>query len=403
MRGALKRRKELLNDANRLKKEVEAKVQDFGSKIEAFEVKVKDAEDNLGEVERREKMKAVRRSATGKSGGKLGVLSTMAKSRVDELRASLAKTKNQRDAMLGRVVELQDLLSALQKDYNPNFNDEGVKAAVRGWEDYFARDTDDNWSEAEDRDLEAVLKEDNEENGINWTEFEIDDEPESDVAVLYQLSAYLPPSLKIWLDEKMSSVRQMLVENGLLASKSDAFSAVAESKAVQDARKALSDAQLDLNNARNDLKHHQEDLDKDYGPEGIFRALKDQCVEKDSGEYVYELCFLSQTKQKSKKGGADTVMGNFNGYDFEEADEEVGPDGKGLGRGRRIVMKYENGQHCWNGPSRSTRVILACSEKEEIWKVSESEKCVYRMEVGTAAVCEQRIAGKKEEKGKDEL
>ena len=32
--------------------------------------------------------------------------------------------------------------------------------------------------------------------------------------------------------------------------------------------------------------------------------------------------------------------------------------------------------------------MLACAEKDEIWKIVEEEKCVYRMEVGTPAVCE---------------
>lgn len=30
---------------------------------------------------------------------------------------------------------------------------------------------------------------------------------------------------------------------------------------------------------------------------------------------------------------------------------------------------------------------MACAEKDEIWKIVEEEKCVYRMEVGTPAVC----------------
>ena len=99
-------------------------------------------------------------------------------------------------------------------------------------------------------------------------------------------------------------------------------------------------------------------------------------------------------------------MGNFVSFGIETVDEEVGPDGKGLGKGERITMKYENGGHCWNGPARSTLVILACAEKDEIWKVSESEKCVYRMEVGTAAACRPQDGAsgqplKKE--GKDEL
>jgi protein kinase C substrate 80K-H len=85
-------------------------------------------------------------------------------------------------------------------------------------------------------------------------------------------------------------------------------------------------------------------------------------------------------------------------------DNDVPADGKGLGKGERPVVKYENGQQCWNGPNRSTRVVMACTEKDEIWKISQSGECVYRMEVGTAAVCEANRSGFKEKSsGKDEL
>ncbi|KIX02538.1 uncharacterized protein Z518_08479 [Rhinocladiella mackenziei CBS 650.93] len=408
LRAALKRKSSLATDAARLRREVELRVESLETTLQGLEAKVKEADDNVKEVERREKLKVVRGEASGQGGGQLGVLVSLARSRVDELRGYLEKTRSQRDSMLERVKELEGLLSALKDEHNPNFNDEGVKRAVRGWEDYAARETEDHWSEAEDRDLSAVLQEDSETNGINWEEFEnAPPEPESDVAGLYQLSAYLPESLKLWLDEKVASVRQMLVENGILADLSSQGSSASESKAVQDAKKARSDAERDVRNTENDLKRHREDLDKDYGPEnGIFRALKDTCISRDSGEYEYELCFMAQTKQKPKKGGAHTTMGNFVGFDTEFVDEGVTTDGKGLGTGDRLVMKYENGQHCWNGPSRSTKVILACAEKEEIWKVSESEKCVYRMEVGTAAVCESAGKNKEEQAAggkKDEL
>jgi protein kinase C substrate 80K-H len=47
---------------------------------------------------------------------------------------------------------------------------------------------------------------------------------------------------------------------------------------------------------------------------------------------------------------------------------------------------------------------MACTEKDEIWKISQSGECVYRMEVGTAAVCEANRSGFKEKSsGKDEL
>lgn len=188
------------------------------------------------------------------------------------------------------------------------------------------------------------------------------------------------------------------MENGILAA---AKGSENESKELEDARNALKSAQDGLNDGKNQLTTHSEDLEKDYGADDIFRVLKGQCVSKDSGEYTYELCWLEKTKQKSKKNGAQTIMGNFVSFDKVMVDDEVPADGKGLGSGERVALRYENGQHCWNGPNRSTLVVLACAETDEVWKITEEEKCVYRMEVGTPAVC--GLSEKKGEMLKDEL
>jgi protein kinase C substrate 80K-H len=224
---------------------------------------------------------------------------------------------------------------------------------------------------------------------------------------VYQFEAYLPKSLRDWADQKLRELRQVLVENGILAA-GDKAPTTTESKAVADARSALDLAKSTLIQVSNQLSTAREDLNKDYGPDSIFLALKGKCVSKDSGEYTYELCWLDRTSQKSKKGGGETNMGNFRGLEKVMVDDEIRADGRSLGSGERIAMRYDGGQHCWNGPSRSTLVVLGCSETEEIWKITEEEKCVYRMEVGTAAVCEQE-GGKKVDgqvyakEGKDEL
>ena len=145
-------------------------------------------------------------------------------------------------------------------------------------------------------------------------------------------------------------------------------------------------------------------MDKDYGQDDVFRALQGQCISRKAGEYVYELCWLDRAKQKSKKSGSETGMGNFVQIDSVTVDEDVPPDGKGLGSGVRVALRYENGQHCWNGPNRSTLVVLACAETDELWKIAEEAKCVYKMEVGTPAVC--GIEANEPKKGgaaKDEL
>ena len=173
-----------------------------------------------------------------------------------------------------------------------------------------------------------------------------------------------------------------------------------ESKLVSAAREAFQAVADDVSNKQRELAEKESDLEKDYGPSDIFRALKDKCVSVESGEYEYELCWMAATSQKSKTGHGNTNMGNFASISREIVDEEVPADGKGLGSGERMVLKYENGQGCWNGPNRRTDVWLACAETEEVWRVSESEKCVYRMEVGTPAACEEALEPPRE---KDEL
>jgi protein kinase C substrate 80K-H len=179
-------------------------------------------------------------------------------------------------------------------------------------------------------------------------------------------------------------LRIWAIDNGILA---DNRSNAGESRLVTAAREALDATKKDISTKSSSLEEQKRDLEKDYGLDDIFRALKGKCVSSNVGEYDYELCWLERTTQKSRKGHGNTNMGNFVRIDKELADEEERADGKSLGKGERMVLRYENGQGCWNGPNRKTDVWLTCAETDELWRVSESEKCVYKMEVGTPAAC----------------
>ncbi|KAK5132825.1 hypothetical protein LTR08_008627 [Meristemomyces frigidus] len=397
--NAGKKRKELVAEAQRLRKEVEDRIQTLGTQIEGGERKVGQLEQELVEVERREKGRVVRGSVPKKA-GKLGIVVGLAKQRTEELKEALLRVRGERDASATRLVEVEAILATFKEEYNPNFNDEGVKRAVRAWEDYAARDKGAEADAAHDRDLDALSQSDK-QNGLDWEEYEGGDDDESETDVLYAFEAYLPPSVRTWLDAKLRSLRITLIESGILADTSSS-SSEGESKAVSDAKTRLSTAQKDLDGHRKDLTTHQEDLDKPFGPDDVFRALKDTCISHPAGEYTYDLCFLSKTTQKPKKGGGSTNMGNYVSLEQIWVDEGAVPaDGKGLGTGLRWAMKYEHGQHCWNGPDRSTMVVLGCAEEGEVWRIVEEEKCVYRMEVGTPAVCGE--AGLKGKGGRDEL
>jgi protein kinase C substrate 80K-H len=377
---AFKRRGAMAKDALALRHAVEAKITTLTGEIRNLEVKRDSLRTKLQETERQERGRIVQSEGSGK----LGVLTGLARSRVNELRDTLGMVLSERTELKEKVAELEGILSAFKEEYNPNFNDEGVKKAVRGWEDYAAKKVDDAKTALNEADVLDVMKEDSETSGINWKEFEEDDVTDTDI--LYNFEAYLPAPFRDFLHDRLTGLRVWLIENGILA---DTAASKGESTLVKAAREAHDSAENDLKNKKRELDDQQKDLSKDYGVDDIFRSLKSKCVSTDSGEYTYELCWLDKTSQKSKKGGGMTTMGKFERIDWAMADEEERHDGKGLGRGKRMVLRYENGQHCWNGPNRRTDVWLACAETEELWRVSEMEKCVYRMEVGTPAACEE--------------
>ncbi|KAK3942597.1 glucosidase II beta subunit-like protein [Diplogelasinospora grovesii] len=375
-----KRRRTLVKEARELRRRVEVMIANLQEELKRLELKKGELQKKFEEAERSERGKVVKGEGQG---GKLGVLLGLAKNRVSELRDTLDKVLDQRDDLQDKVDQLEDILKKLQDEYNPNFNDEGVKAAVKSWENYAAEQASGKGPELADADIMEILKEDSETSGINWAEFQ--EEGASDADIVYNLEAYLPPFARDYLHEKLNLLRVWLIENGILA---DNPTSSGESRLVTAAREALEAAKNELSSKTSTLEEEQRDLEKDYGPDDIFRALKGKCVSTDSGEYEYELCWMDRTTQKSKKGHGNTNMGNFVRIDREMADDEERADGKGLGKGQRMVLRYDNGQGCWNGPNRRTDVWLACAETEEVWRVREAEKCVYKMEVGTPAACE---------------
>ncbi|KKA28463.1 hypothetical protein TD95_002577 [Thielaviopsis punctulata] len=391
---ALKKKQAMLNDAQKLRVEVDERIVLLEKAVKSQEAQRDLLEKEHKEAERKERGKIVRGPTKA---GKLGILVNLAKERVSTLKNALTDALDQRDEAVHKVQQLEDILRKFKDEYNPNFNDEGVKAAVKSWEDYAAalgQNTGSTYMSEED--LTAALTDDDENSGINWAEFT--EAEEGDADIIFKFEEYLPASVRTIVREKILSVRMWLIDNGVLAESESQ----GESTSVKKAREAFEAADRELTNINRELEDAKMDLTADYGPEGIFRSLKNKCISINSGEYEYEVCWMGRTQQKSKKGHGQSHMGTFEKFVWLESDEEEKADGKGLGTGKRLVLQYENGQGCWNGPNRRTDVWLACHETEEIWKVMEAEKCVYKIELGTPAVCEGNLSDSS--KGaKDEL
>jgi protein kinase C substrate 80K-H len=176
-RNALKKRDELVKEAQSLRAGVEMSITRLEGEIKVLETQKVELEKKYQEVERRERGKGVTSKGPG---SKITILAGLAKQRVEELRNSLVSVTEKRNALREKVKELEAILSTFKEEYNPNFNDEGVKRAVKSWEDYAANKVESDDS-AEDRDIEEISKPDSESEGINWADFESEDE-ETDTA-----------------------------------------------------------------------------------------------------------------------------------------------------------------------------------------------------------------------------
>ena len=91
---------------------------------------------------------------------------------------------------------------------------------------------------------------------------------------------------------------------------------------------------------------------------------------------------------RTKGDGNNGDKGVHPSDDLEESHDE---------RLRGGEVLHEEGARCWNGPARNARVVLFCAGKNVIRDLKETEKCVYRFEVGTPAVCEEWEGGEGEE------
>lgn len=138
---------------------------------------MRNMEQELKDVQRSEAGKTVK-AGPGK-GGKLSQLVELARARMDELRNHLISTRGELESNRDRLKQLEGLLATFKEEYNPNFNDEGVKRAVRAWEDYAASHTlGQEPNAAAERDIAELIKEDS-ENGLDWEEY-VEDESDTE-------------------------------------------------------------------------------------------------------------------------------------------------------------------------------------------------------------------------------
>ena len=108
----------------------------------------------------------------------------------------------------------------------------------------------------------------------------------------------------------------------------------------------------------------EEDLSQNYGEKDILRAFKNLKIKKRIHGSIFYLNLLQNIYKN------DTLIGNY---------KEV--------RGRYLI--YENGNKCWNGPRRLSKIEMVCASEHKLMSEKEYQRCMYHLKVGTPVACDE--------------
>uniref|UniRef100_A0A4W4EHR6 Glucosidase 2 subunit beta n=1 Tax=Electrophorus electricus TaxID=8005 RepID=A0A4W4EHR6_ELEEL len=150
---------------------------------------------------------------------------------------------------------------------------------------------------------------------------------------------------------------------------------VLSSTAAQKARDDFEESERALREVEDQIKNIEKEISFDFGPSAEYTYLYSQCYELPTSEYIYRLCPFNRVSQKPKYGGSETNLGTWGAW--------AGPE-----ENKYLLMKYEHGTGCWQGPNRSTTVKLTCGKETAVTSTSEPSRCEYLMEFTTPAVCQ---------------
>lgn len=205
---------------------------------------------------------------------------------------------------------------------------------------------------------------------------------EDDEPTLNHVPSYLPDALIPMYDQAVAWLVNMLVRLDMIKP-SQARSSAWASAGLDAAEEKHRESKEEVDRIHDEIESLERSLrertDK-YGREDEFFAIQDKCVAKDMGAYTYELCFGGKASQISNNDGFRFNLGSFQRFDVDKKYNET--DDR-----HYLSMLYANGQMCWNGPPRSSRITLECGDDDALLHVFEAEKCTYSMRAQTPAVC----------------
>lgn len=250
---------------------------------------------------------------------------------------------------LKKVSQLEEMLSALVKNYNPNFNDPSVKQCVKFFEEYMSNKKEEEKSVDLGQILQPIR---NFGSELASKLGAIDLSPNSAVSIIPTFGNMV----HYYYEQMISGFKPAETLNVLEKPRKVSL------KAVGKLRESIESLQKKINSNKAEVSIYEENMQKSYGARDILRAVEGEWVTKQIGEYTYKLGFLDAIYQDN------TLVGRFSGYD-------------------EGALRYTEGSRCWNGPLRSAIVETVCGPKHDLLSVSEPEKCQYKFVLETPIAC----------------
>jgi protein kinase C substrate 80K-H len=208
-------------------------------------------------------------------------------------------------------------------------------------------------------------------------------EPEIEAPVAVEEEA--PEDEDLTLPEVEARPIDLLYEELAASERYERSEAVLTRKQHEDTKKELAEEEKKVAEA-------QKLLQKDYGVDHLFFALRDKCVETEAGKYKYKMCFFGKaTQDHTKLGDMEDIKGPEPSTG-EESGEDATPAPHEVAAAETVVreIKFSKGQKCWNGPHRSLAVTLECGpEPMQLSDIEEPSTCVYSAKLRTPAVCSE--------------
>lgn len=296
----------------------------------------------------------------------------------DNASARLQKELEKHDSILERTNDLETILNDLINNYNPNFNDPNVKQAVQSYQDYLSNK----------ETFKVKVQE-----AVDWIKKKYHQVEKASEGMRDEISE--TSKLEVIEDlpilERLKYKYRKIINDFLgIETKLEYRSRTApppESK---------NELQIQVEELDKDFKEHEKsaesikkDLSINYGPDDILRPFKDVAVKEHIGEYDYELFFIGDIHQKGTNH--NVKIGSFSNVQINNISDSQ----------HQLIITYENGARCWNGPLRKGVVTIDCGSENELLAVTEPEKCEYHFKVKAPIGC--KLPNKEQSNVHDEL